>query len=97
MLFYFRWRRRSSKLRQLARLSIIEEFVSVLDRIGNESTLGTLKLHSLAQAFSDMKQQFAEEYKLCNLSCIACSYALPLFILFFQGWDPLQTPTHGLE
>lgn len=78
-------------------LSNMEEIVSVLDRIGNESTLGTLKLYTLAKAFSDLKKQYAEEYKLCNLSCIACSYGLPLFILFFQGWDPLQMATHGLE
>ncbi|KAJ8554027.1 hypothetical protein K7X08_024705 [Anisodus acutangulus] len=45
----------------------------------------------------NLKQQYPEEYNLCNLSCIACSYVLPLFVLFFQGWNPLQTPTHGLE
>ncbi|KAK4350673.1 hypothetical protein RND71_029986 [Anisodus tanguticus] len=78
-------------------LSNMEQIVSVLDRIDNESTLGTLTLDSLAKAFADLKQQYTEEYKLCNLSCIACKYVLPLFVLFFEGWDPLQTPTRGLE
>ncbi|KAK4362616.1 hypothetical protein RND71_017857 [Anisodus tanguticus] len=82
---------------QKEQLSNIEEIVSVLDQIDNESTFGTLTLDSLAQSFADLKQQYPEEYNLCNLSCIACSYVLPLIVLFFQGWNLLQTPTHGLE
>ncbi|KAL2545635.1 Septin and tuftelin-interacting protein 1-like protein 1 [Forsythia ovata] len=82
---------------QKKQLDSMEEVVCVLDRIGEESSSGTLTLDSLAKSFADLQRRFAADYTLCNLSCIACSYALPLFIRIFQGWDPLQNPTHGVE
>ncbi|XP_027064582.1 septin and tuftelin-interacting protein 1 homolog 1 [Coffea arabica] len=73
------------------------DILNILEQIGEQSSSGTLTLDSLAKLFVDMQKRHGEEYKLCNLSCIACSYAQPLFIRVFQGWDPLQNPTHGRE
>ncbi|CAJ2670863.1 unnamed protein product [Trifolium pratense] len=83
---------------QKKQLDNYEKIKSVLDRVEEEKTLGTLTLDSLAQCLRDIHKRYADEdYKLVNLSCIVCSYALPLFIRVFQGWDPLRNPSHGLE
>ncbi|KAI3472517.1 hypothetical protein Pfo_028011 [Paulownia fortunei] len=78
-------------------LDNMEEIMSVLDQIGEKSIAGTLALESLAKSFMDLQTRFLDDYSLCNLSCIACSYALPLFARIFRGWDPLQNQTHGVE
>lgn len=82
---------------QKQQLENMREIVSVLDQIGAKNTSGGLTLESLASSFEDLRTRFSDEYTLCNLSCIASSYALPLFIRIFQGWDPLQNPTYGIE
>ncbi|KAA0066331.1 septin and tuftelin-interacting protein 1-like protein 1 [Cucumis melo var. makuwa] len=83
--------------RQKKQLNSMEEIMSMIERIGEDNSAGTLTLDGLAKCFSGLRRRFGEDYKLCNLSCIACSFALPLFIRVFQGWDPLQNPSHGLE
>ncbi|XP_077243909.1 septin and tuftelin-interacting protein 1 homolog 1-like [Tasmannia lanceolata] len=83
--------------RQKKQLDNMEEILGVLDRLGEEKSLGTLTLDSLAKMFRDLQKRFGDDYKLCNLSCIACSFAFPLLIRVFQGWQPLQNPLHGLE
>ncbi|PON89059.1 GC-rich sequence DNA-binding factor domain containing protein [Trema orientale] len=75
----------------------LEEITSLINQVGEDVLMETLTLESLSTCFSDLQKKYGKDYKLCNLSCIACSFALPLFIRVFQDWDPLRNPSYGLE
>lgn len=83
--------------RQKRQLDNLDRIKGILDRVREENSAGTITLERLLKCFTDLQRRFPEDYKLCNLSCIACSFAFPLFIRVFQGWDPLRNPSHGLE
>ncbi|KAH9794122.1 Septin and tuftelin-interacting protein 1 [Citrus sinensis] len=57
----------------------------------------TLTLESLADYLSDLKKRVYLNHWLLYFNPIARSLASPLFKRVFQGWDPLQNPSHGLE
>ncbi|KAG9448584.1 hypothetical protein H6P81_008549 [Aristolochia fimbriata] len=85
------------EIEQRRQLSSMERIVGMLDSLKEESLSGTMTLDFLAKTFKDLQRTFGSDYKHYNLSCIACSFAFPLFIRVFQGWDPLTNPSHGLE
>ncbi|KMZ58060.1 putative Tuftelin interacting protein [Zostera marina] len=88
---------RNEEARQKRQLDVMESIVGVLDSLEHENTIGSLTMESVIQSFAGIKERNWEDYKLCNLGCIACSLAYPLLIRVFQGWQPLQTPSHGLK
>ncbi|KAI3878217.1 hypothetical protein MKW92_034106 [Papaver armeniacum] len=82
---------------QKKQLDNMEEIVAVMERIEAEKWKGTFNAESLLNTFTELQMAYRDEYRLCNLSCIACSYAMPLLFKVFQGWNPLQNALHGLQ
>nr|GEZ90713.1 septin and tuftelin-interacting protein 1 homolog 1-like [Tanacetum cinerariifolium] len=76
---------------------VMEVIGSALGQLNTDSHSGNLSLELLGDLFRYMKKMFPDEYKLCNLSTIACSFALPLFSRLFKGWDPLIKPTDHID
>ncbi|PKA47859.1 Zinc finger CCCH domain-containing protein 22 [Apostasia shenzhenica] len=82
--------------RQKQQLEVMETIAKTVKQVEQDNLSGVLTLESLLRIFIDLKARFAEDYKLFNISSIACSFAVPLLIRVFQGWEPLQNPLHGL-
>uniref|UniRef100_A0A1D1XVA0 Tuftelin-interacting protein 11 n=1 Tax=Anthurium amnicola TaxID=1678845 RepID=A0A1D1XVA0_9ARAE len=88
---------RKEEARQKRQLDIMEALLGVLEEVQEESSSGSLTLDSVLDTFNSLKERYPEEYKLCNIGCIACSFVHPLLIRVFQGWEPLQNPMYGSE
>ncbi|KAK7839686.1 septin and tuftelin-interacting protein 1 like protein 1 [Quercus suber] len=69
--------------RQRKQLYSMGEILSVLDQLEEEedSTLDSL---AIAEQFIELRSRFPENFKLYNLSCIACSYALLCLLESFR-------------
>ncbi|KAF9594479.1 hypothetical protein IFM89_031597 [Coptis chinensis] len=82
---------------QRKQLDRLLDIAQVVERIEQENSLGMLTIDSLLESFGDLRRRHVDEYKLCNLACVASALGLPLLIGVFQGWDPLQHPLHGVK
>ncbi|KAI3759898.1 hypothetical protein L1987_50283 [Smallanthus sonchifolius] len=81
---------------QKEQLDSMEEIVTVVERLCHDCQTGTLTLDSVAKSFKNLQKRLPNEYKLGSLSTIACSFALPLLLREFKGWDPLKAPENRL-
>ncbi|KAJ6790749.1 septin and tuftelin-interacting protein 1-like protein 1 [Iris pallida] len=82
---------REAAARQKQQLDVMETIARALERVEKENSSGALTLDSLLATFADLKRRFGDEYKLCNLACIACSLAYPSLwkdLLQWEGRDP---------
>ncbi|RLN25140.1 hypothetical protein C2845_PM07G24930 [Panicum miliaceum] len=82
---------------QKRQLQVMETIAGALEKVRVDDAAGVLTLEGLLTTIRDLKAQFEEEFKLCGVAWIACQFAHPLLIRFFQGWQPLQDPSVGLE
>jgi tuftelin-interacting protein 11 len=82
---------------QIRQLKVMEMIAGALEKVRVDDVAGVLTLEGLFMAIRDLKARFGEEFKMCGIAWIACQFAHPLLIRFFQGWQPLQDPSVGLE
>jgi tuftelin-interacting protein 11 len=82
---------------QKRQLQVMETIAGALEKVRVDDAAGILTLEGLFMAIRDLKARFEEEFKMCGVAWIACQFAHPLLIRFFQGWQPLQDPSVGLE
>ncbi|RLM92613.1 hypothetical protein C2845_PM08G27410 [Panicum miliaceum] len=82
---------------QKRQLQVMETIAGALEKVRVDDAAGVLTLEGLFMAIRDLKARFEEEFKMCGVAWIACQFAHPLLIRFFQGWQPLQDPSVGLE
>ncbi|CAO2166611.1 unnamed protein product [Urochloa humidicola] len=82
---------------QKRHLQVMETISGTLEQVRVDDAAGELTLEGLLLTFRDLKARFGEEFKMCGVAWIACQFAHPLLIGLFQGWQPLQDPSVGLE
>ncbi|KAG2592129.1 hypothetical protein PVAP13_5NG528400 [Panicum virgatum] len=82
---------------QIRQLKVMEMIAGALEKVRVDDAAGVLTLEGLFMEIRDLKARFGEEFKMCGIAWIACQFAHPLLIRFFQGWQPLQDPSVGLE
>ncbi|KAK9226421.1 hypothetical protein WN943_011468 [Citrus x changshan-huyou] len=67
-------------------------------KAGGNNKIGKNLQWTMGQDYlSDLKKRVYLNHWLLYFNPIARSLASPLFKRVFQGWDPLQNPSHGLE
>ncbi|CAO1943387.1 unnamed protein product [Urochloa humidicola] len=82
---------------QKRHLQVMETISGIVEQVRVDDAAGVLTLEGLLLTFRDLKARFGEEFKMCSVTWIACQFAHPLLIRFFQGWQPLEDPSVGLE
>ncbi|XP_047048003.1 septin and tuftelin-interacting protein 1 homolog 1 [Lolium rigidum] len=82
---------------QKHQLQVMEAIAGVLEQVRVDDTTGLLTLGGLLKTFQELKLRYEEEFKMCSVAWVACRFAHPLLIRVFQGWQPLQNPSFGLE
>ncbi|MCO5614698.1 hypothetical protein L7F22_068982 [Adiantum nelumboides] len=83
--------------RQKGQINTLELITKTLADVQQKVASGLMRLDAVAAAFSSLQREYAEEYKMHNLSALALSFGLPLMVKVFHGWEPLLQPLHGTD
>lgn len=83
--------------RQRKQIDSLEVILGMIESVHQKVAAGSMNLEALAVTFSTLQQEHREDYVLHNLSSIALSFALPLMVGIFQGWEPFLQPHHGTD